>query len=102
MRSTFIGAFSKTLSQLAMNPGRIKERLIVAAVEGVGNIPPAEIETMPSHLRDDFKQFYAELTDKGRDSIPNTINRMSEDQAQVLVYDFLGCIRTCTHSETIF
>src|SRR6266446_315904 len=90
--------FIRTKSTLSRHPAAIKERLVDAAISGIAHLHcnKHELDKMPEELRQQFTEFMDELTKAGGSTVPGegsiheTVRRMSEGEAQVMVDRFLA------------
>lgn len=88
----------RTERRLAMHPAGIKERLIDAAIAGIAHLKAnkRELNKMPKELREDFLAFMEKLTKAGGSTVPGegsihgTVREMTEDEAQMMVSEFLA------------
>ncbi len=95
---SFREEFSRTERALARHPAAIKERLVDATIRGVAALHgnKRELEKMPEELREQFLEFMAKLTAKGGSTVPDegsihgTVREMSNDEAQMMVDEFLA------------
>lgn len=88
----------RTKRTLARHPAAIKERLIDAAIAGIAHLNgnKRELDKMPPELRDWFLEFMGKLTKAGGSTVPGegsihgTVREMTEDEAQMMVDEFLA------------
>lgn len=86
-RTSFREHVSGALLTLASHRGGIKERLVFAGLE-LAEISEKEYDLMPGGPGKDLKEFIDRLTTRG--SIPETVNALTEEEAEVLARDLWG------------